>query len=638
MEAGLPRQRVCSCLSRRSCCWSRRCPPRSTPRPSPLPPVRCRRPRPGRWRRRRRGRRRGPVAGRPTHRRRAARPGPGGRGGRAARSPRGPRRHRRRPAPERQGRRPDPSLPDPSAGGVDSPGHPTSGSVSVPLRGPRTRRPGAARRPGPGCRGRRARHRHRGQRRPRRPVVASADLSGEWNFTDSYATHLHGRADRRERPGRRAGRGRPRRGPGRPQGGRGRRRHHPRPGPGGHATRRRRPRPPQPAHPQRLARRPGRRPGHRTPHRGGRAALGRWHHRGRRQRQRGRRGRRPRPRPLRGDRRRGRPRCAVPSWSSRGPDFAGRAKPDLVAPGVGLVGLRAPGSTIDLANPEARWRPLLPGSGTSMSTAVVAGAAALVAAAHPEWGPDRVKAALTRTAAGTLDLGAALGAATVPPANADLFPLRPAGRAGTPKDPEPLHGLGWRSGGADGLRWAPTAGLPRPTAGAADTSLDRPSLAERALAADQPSIKSCRPAVAGPDLGGQALGGRRAPAAGWAALQWSWGGLLAAALDGPGSGLGGAVDSVARSWAARSWAQRGWGPGTWRPGPGRPGAGPARLGGEAAGPPGAGPASTGRPGAGPRAAGRPPPGRRPAGRGPDDRRTERPAGPPRPGGDDAKGG
>ena len=33
------------------------------------------------------------------------------------------------------------------------------------------------------------------------------------------------------------------------------------------------------------------------------------------------------------------PAGAVPPWSSRGPDFAGRAKPDLVAPGVGLVGL-----------------------------------------------------------------------------------------------------------------------------------------------------------------------------------------------------------------------------------------------------------------------------------------------------------
>jgi serine protease AprX len=74
---------------------------------------------------------------------------------------------------------------------------------------------------------------------------------------------------------------------------------------------------------------------------------------------------------------------AVPAWSSRGTDFAGRAKPDLVAPGVGLVGLRAPGSTIDLANPSARVGDhYFRGSGTSMSTAVVAGAAALVAAEH----------------------------------------------------------------------------------------------------------------------------------------------------------------------------------------------------------------------------------------------------------------
>jgi serine protease AprX len=58
-----------------------------------------------------------------------------------------------------------------------------------------------------------------------------------------------------------------------------------------------------------------------------------------------------------------------------------------------------PGSTIDLANPAARVGDrYFRGSGTSMSTAMVAGAAALVAATHPDWGPDRVKAALTGTA------------------------------------------------------------------------------------------------------------------------------------------------------------------------------------------------------------------------------------------------
>jgi serine protease AprX len=66
---------------------------------------------------------------------------------------------------------------------------------------------------------------------------------------------------------------------------------------------------------------------------------------------------------------------AVPAWSSRGPDFAGRAKPDLVAPGVGLVGLRAPGSPIDLANRR-------PGSATATS-------AGRAPPCRPRWSPGR---------------------------------------------------------------------------------------------------------------------------------------------------------------------------------------------------------------------------------------------------------
>jgi serine protease AprX len=266
---------------------------------------------------------------------------------------------------------------------------------------------------------------------------------------------------------------------------------------------------------------------------------------------------------------------AVPAWSSRGPDFAGRAKPDLVAPGVGLVGLRAPGSTIDLANPAARVGDrYFRGSGTSMSTAMVAGAAALVAAAHPDWGPDRVKAALTGTAtplgrpgsgAGAVDPGAAAAAGTVRPANADLFPLRTPGRAGAPPPPEPLDGLGWRPGGADGLRWAPAAGPPGPTAGADDTAAwtAHPWLSGR-WTADGAAAKSW----AAQQWLARAWAARRWTAAGlapagWAALQWSWGGLLAATLDGPGAGLGLGVDWVARSWAAGSWADRDWTAQSW---------------------------------------------------------------------------
>jgi serine protease AprX len=265
--------------------------------------------------------------------------------------------------------------------------------------------------------------------------------------------------------------------------------------------------------------------------------------------------------------------AAVPAWSSRGPDFAGRAKPDLVAPGVGLVGLRAPGSTVDLANPGARVGDrYFRGSGTSMSTAVVAGAAAVVAAAHPDWGPDRVKAALTAdplgqpagSGAGALDLGGALAAGTVRPANADLFPLRTPGRAGAPAPPGPLDGLGWRPGGTgDGLRWAPAAVPPGPTAGADDPAAwtAHPWLSGR-WTADGAAAKSWAAqqwlARAGAARRWAAAG--LAPA-GWASLQWSWGGVLAATLDGPGAGpgLGAGVDWVARSWAARSWAERAWG-------------------------------------------------------------------------------
>ena len=268
----------------------------------------------------------------------------------------------------------------------------------------------------------------------------------------------------------------------------------------------------------------------------------------------------------------------VPAWSSRGPDFAGRAKPDLVAPGVGLVGLRAPGSTIDRANPSARVGDrYFRGSGTSMSTAVVAGAAARVVAAHPGWGPDRVKAALTGTAdplgpaagAGALDLPAALGQVPDRVANGDLYPLRAVGRPGAPPPvpSEPLDGLGWRSGGSDGLRWAPADGLPGPTAGATDTDAwtAHPWLSRR-WTVDGWSAKSwaAQQWLARVWAARQWSAAGLAPAA-WAVVQWSWGGVLAATLDDGGlggtglGGLSGAVDWVARSWAARSWAERAWG-------------------------------------------------------------------------------
>jgi len=86
----------------------------------------------------------------------------------------------------------------------------------------------------------------------------------------------------------------------------------------------------------------------------------------------------------------------MPSFSSVGPTNPnGYFKPDLVASGRSVVSLRAPGSTVDTQNPLARiGSSNFVGTGTSFSTAITSGAAALVLAAHPTDTPNGVKAAL----------------------------------------------------------------------------------------------------------------------------------------------------------------------------------------------------------------------------------------------------
>ncbi len=84
------------------------------------------------------------------------------------------------------------------------------------------------------------------------------------------------------------------------------------------------------------------------------------------------------------------------AFSNRG---TGARRPDLVAPGVSVIGLRAPGSYIDMKYPSGRvGDSYFKGSGTSQSTAVVSGAVALLLSARPSLKPDQVKALLTGTA------------------------------------------------------------------------------------------------------------------------------------------------------------------------------------------------------------------------------------------------
>ena len=82
---------------------------------------------------------------------------------------------------------------------------------------------------------------------------------------------------------------------------------------------------------------------------------------------------------------------------------------DVVAPGVSILGLRAPGSYIDTEHPgSVVAERYLRGSGTSQAAAVVSGAVALLLDARPTLTPDAAKAVL-RASATTLTAAEARG-------------------------------------------------------------------------------------------------------------------------------------------------------------------------------------------------------------------------------------
>jgi hypothetical protein len=97
---------------------------------------------------------------------------------------------------------------------------------------------------------------------------------------------------------------------------------------------------------------------------------------------------------------------AVATFSSRGPALGGyTAKPDIVAPGVGIESLSAPDSTLYgsraqfllTGTVDTPFAPYLSLSGTSMSAPVVTGTVALMLQANPALTPNQVKAILQYT-------------------------------------------------------------------------------------------------------------------------------------------------------------------------------------------------------------------------------------------------
>ncbi|MFI6102092.1 S8 family serine peptidase [Lentzea sp. NPDC051213] len=105
---------------------------------------------------------------------------------------------------------------------------------------------------------------------------------------------------------------------------------------------------------------------------------------------------------------------SVSDFSSEGPRSGDHAvKPDITAPGEQIVAARAAGTSMGRPVGESH----VAASGTSMSSPHVAGVAALLAQAHPDWTAAELKGALMSSSTGNLPVFAA-GAGRVDAARA----------------------------------------------------------------------------------------------------------------------------------------------------------------------------------------------------------------------------
>ena len=236
----------------------------------------------------------------------------------------------------------------------------------------------------------------------------------------------------------------------------------------------------------------------------------------------------------------------VADWSGRGPTWQGDSKPDLVAPGAHVVSLRAPGSVVDTANPQARiGNGYFRGSGTSMATAVTSGVVAAALAVQPRLRPDSVKnlfvktaysaAGLTRAAgagAGALDASRAIAAAPG-------WPDR-AAEARADQDQDAIS--------QDARQW---------------TVFEQAIVAGNRNAA-QAAWKKLSPESR--DWAGRAWAALDPATRAWAQQTWS------------GRAWASGSDGTAEEWAGRAWAGRAWAGRLGRRGLERPGLGRSGLG------------------------------------------------------------
>jgi serine protease AprX len=234
----------------------------------------------------------------------------------------------------------------------------------------------------------------------------------------------------------------------------------------------------------------------------------------------------------------------VAPFSSCGPTGDGVSKPDLVAPGVGIVSSRAPGSTLDAMRPGARvGEHGFKGTGTSQATAIVSGIAALMFQARPSLTPDEAKAALvgttTRALAGQPCAGAGLvHAGRAVQAAADGTLQQTAAQVSAQRS----SGLG----SIDGTRGSHKPytdlnrdGVPEQVSGELDTignPWQREQWASRPWTADTWADSPWAPLTTVTPGWHDAVG----PLGTWPGMGWE-----------------------ESSWTAKSWRDAGWAPGTW---------------------------------------------------------------------------
>ncbi len=249
----------------------------------------------------------------------------------------------------------------------------------------------------------------------------------------------------------------------------------------------------------------------------------------------------------------------VAAFSSRG-----GGKPDLVAPGVSLVSLRAPGSAIDAFNPDARLgASYFKGSGTSQAAAVVSGVAARMINANSSLTPDEVKGSLVAAANGTL-AGAGAGAGLLDAAGAiSRSDGGKSGKGGVVSIPRANRGLPFSTGlgSIAASRGSETVvadlhgdGMPEPVIGEIDAlGLPWNAVAYAAspwtLASFAATPWSAR--ITERTAAATVPAAAPAPLLAWEARHWGASDWVAAGWD-------------PASWAARHWGARHWGSVSWR--------------------------------------------------------------------------